>query len=388
MNILLISHLFPPHKGGVETATFNTAKKLCEKKHHVVVLTSKVFGARNNYEKTEGYHIYRYTPLNLVPLRKFPMSRRLGFPFFGLLKLKRIIKKHRIQIIHIEGRFFPISLFSVLLNMIIYKRKIFLTVQGRLKLGCLGILENIFDGTITRSIYTKLNKIICVSNELENRLRRFKVNAQKLIMIPNGVDVNAFSSERRSTYLNEYLSNVNTHKNVLFAGRLDPQKGVEYLIKAIPQVIDKFPNVHFFIVGNGTQERKLKELTILLGVNEKVSFIDMVPLEEMPQIYSSADIYCLPSVHEGLSLSLLEALSMGLVIVASITGGIPQVIKENNNGFLFKPKNVDQLINKLLKALNLNDVDFNKIRDNNIKKAQYMYSWENIVERLVKTYIE
>lgn len=388
MNILLISHLFPPHKGGVETASYNTAKNLAKKGHHVVVLTSKTYGARAKYEKKEGCHIYRYQPLNLVALKRFSQSKRLGFPLMGILKLKEIVKKHKIQVIHVEGRFFPISLLSILFNIMIFKRKAFLTVQGRLKLGILGILEALFDQTITRLIYSKLNKIICVSYKLKNRLRRFKVNDQKLSMIPNGVDVNLFRSEHSSNYLNKYLKNADTKKKVIFAGRLDPQKGVEYLIRAIPQVVNQFPAVHFFILGNGTLESKLKDLVNSFGINKQVTFLNMIPLEEMPELYSSADILCLPSMHEGLSLSLLEALSMGLVIVASRTGGISEAITENENGFLFEPKNIDQLVYKLLKALNLTNDMFAQIRTNNRRKACNIYSWDKIVDELVKTYIQ
>jgi len=388
MNILLVSHLFPPHKGGVETASYNTAKRLAEKGHHVVVLTSKTVGATEKYEKKEGFHIYRYKPLNLVALKKFSQSKRLGIPLLGVLKLKKIIKEHLIQIIHIEGRFFPISLLSVLLNLMIFKRRIFLTVQGRLKLGITGIIEDLFDQTITRSIYSKLNKIICVSNKLTNRLRRFKINDKKLIMIPNGVDVELFWSDHRSNYFDNYLDNVDVLKKVIFAGRLDPQKGIEYLIRAIPQVVKQFQEVHFFILGNGALEGKLKDLVKLLGINKTVSFLNMIPLEEMPQLYSSTDIFCLPSIHEGLPLSLLEALSMGLVIVASRVGGIPEVIIENENGFLFEPKNIDQLVNKLSKALNLTNEVSTQIRNNNRRKAYNTYSWDKIVYEIIKTYIQ
>ena len=143
MNILLISHLFPPHKGGVETATYNTAKKLTEKGHHVVVITSKVLGATQNFEEKEGFLVYRYNPHNFVELKGFPQSMRLGFPLGIILKMKKIIKKHQIQVIHAEGRFFPISLITTFLNLLIFKRKMFISAQGRLKLGWTGFIEDI-----------------------------------------------------------------------------------------------------------------------------------------------------------------------------------------------------------------------------------------------------
>ncbi|GAH30070.1 unnamed protein product, partial [marine sediment metagenome] len=91
-----------------------------------------------------------------------------------------------------------------------------------------------------------------------------------------------------------------------------------------------------------------KELVNILKINSKITFIDMVPYHSMPEFYSSCDIFCLPSIHEGFPLSIAEALSIGLVIVASTVEGTPEAIRENVNGFLFKPKNFKELSFKLI----------------------------------------
>ena len=82
--------------------------------------------------------------------------------------------------------------------------------------------------------------------------------------------------------------------------------------------------------------------------------------------------------HEGFPLSIVEALSIGLIIVASKTGGIPEVIIENENGYLFELKNIKELSLKLLKALNLHHSKKVQIQENNVKKARKIYSWEKI----------
>ncbi|MHA1194082.1 MAG: glycosyltransferase family 4 protein, partial [Promethearchaeota archaeon] len=204
MKILLISHFFPPHIGGIETAAYNIAKKLTEKGHEVIVITSKVFRTQINYEKVEGFHIYRYKSFNLVELRGFPQSSSLGLPLKAIIKLKSIIRKHEIQIIHVEGRFFPISFISAFLNILIFKKKMYVSIQGRLKFGLTGLLENIFDKTITRFIYSKLSKIICVSLSLKRRLIKFKIPDQNLMIIPNGVDIDKFRLKGKGSYLDKY----------------------------------------------------------------------------------------------------------------------------------------------------------------------------------------
>ena len=114
----------------------------------------------------------------------------------------------------------------------------------------------------------------------------------------------------------------------------------------------------------------------------------MIPLEKMPDFYSSADIFCLPSIHEGFPLSIAEALSIGLIIVASSTEGIPEAIIEGKNGFLAKPKHVHQLSKKLIKALMLSDEEIIDIGLNNVKLAREKYSWDKITKQILEVYRE
>lgn len=210
---------------------------------------------------------------------------------------------------------------------------------------------------------------------------------EALITIPNGVDIDKFT-KKKSSYLNKFLEDENENKRVIFVGRLDLQKGVEYLIRSIPNVFANFPKVSFFILGNGRLEDYLKKLVKILSIENHVIFLNMIPIEEMPDFYSSAEILCLPSIHEGFPLSIVEALSIGLIIVVSKTGGIPEVIKEDENGYLFEPKNIKELSLKLLKALNLPHSKIVQIQENNIKKARNIYSWETIVNEIIKIYQE
>jgi glycosyltransferase involved in cell wall biosynthesis len=386
MNILIIAHFFPPHKGGVETAAYNTAKRLALLGHTIVVLTSKSGNDKKNIQEREGFLIYRFKDYNLPELKGLPQTSSLGFMPKAIYKLPKIIRKHNIQLIHLQGRLFPISFITALLNVSIFKRPMILTVQGRLEIGLTGKIENIFDSIVTRFLYQRLLKIICVSDSLKKRLLKFKIRDKKLTVIPNGVDISVFQRNKSSRLLDQYLNGKGGIKKVLFVGRLDAQKGVKYLLKAIPLVLKKYKNVHFFILGNGNLEKELKNLANSLKINSNLTFIDSIPLEMMPEVYSSADIFCLPSLHEGFPLSIAEALSIGLIIVASATEGIPEAIKENENGLLCKPGDFNELAGKLIKALNLTNEEIECIRKNNTELAKSKYSWEIIVEKILKIY--
>ncbi|MFX0073693.1 MAG: glycosyltransferase family 4 protein [Candidatus Hermodarchaeota archaeon] len=389
MNILILSQVFPPKRGGVQTAAYNTAKFLSNYGHNVIVVTSKWADEKRKFHKMDNFLVYRFKSYNPPEIKGITQISSLRFNPIMLFKLPKIIKRHNIQLIHAQGRLFPISWLTTIMNKIVFKRPMFLNVQGRLEVGISGKIENVFDQIITKHIYQKiLKKIICVSNSLKERLIKLNIKEEKIIVIPNGVDINQFKKIPNSNFFNNYLNGKRNYKKVIFVGRLDAQKGVEYLIRVIPDVIKEYNNVHFFILGNGNLENMLKRLTKELNIGEYVTFLDMIPLEKMVEFYSSADIFCLPSIHEGFPLSIAEALSIGLTIVASSTEGIPEAIIENKNGFLFPPRNIPELKKKLIKALSLNDNQIKELSQNNIKLAKNDYSWEKIVKNIINVYKE
>ena len=389
MNILIISQVFPPKKGGVQTVSYNTAKFLSKFGHNVVVVTSKWGEEQRKKHEMDGFLVYRFKQFNPPELSGITQVSSLRVMPKAIWKLPKIIRKHKIQVIHAQGQLFPISWISTILNKLIFKRPMFITVQGRLEVGISSVIENIFDRLITKLIYENfLKKIICVSDSLKDRLIRLKIKKDKLITIPNGVDVSQFVKNPDSTFLDIYFHNKKDYKKVVFVGRLDVQKGVEFLIRAIPNVISNYINVHFFILGNGNLELKLKKLVKELSVQNFVTFIDFIPLEKMPEFYSSADIFCLPSIHEGFPLTIAESLSIGLIIVATAIEGVPEAIVEGKNGFLVKPKDTKDLANKLIKALNLSNEDIKKIQTNNITLSKAKYSWEKIVKDIENLYLK
>ena len=388
MNILIVSHFYPPHRGGVETAAFNMAKHLKTKFNcNVVVLSSKTRGAEKSFEIEDEIHVYRIKAINSKLFSKIiPQIASFGIGYSSPIVIKKLIKRYQIQIIHMQGRFFPLSIIAGLLNLWIFKCKMFVTVQGRLFFGLSGFIENIFDHTITKIIYKFCSKIINVSQSLTNRFKNYGIPVDKLITIPNGVDYEYFSKERGNDFLRRKLGIGENQKIVLFAGRLDLQKGVRYLIQAIPLIISKYDNVKFVIIGEGQLKNKLTKLSKKLSVEQYVIFHHFFPHEKMPDIYYGADVFCLPSIHEGFPLSIAEVLAVGLPVVASKTEGIPEAVKEDINGYLSEPRDVINLARNVLRCLNLSKENLLRIKNNNRKKAEEMYSWATITRRVFELY--
>jgi len=127
--------------------------------------------------------------------------------------------------------------------------------------------------------------------------------------------------------------------NILYVGRLTHEKGLKYLIQAVPILIDRGFNVKISLCGDGPECKKLQRLSRDLGCESNIEFLGFIPWgKELDKIYLQHDIFVLPSVSEGIPKVLLEAMAKGLPIIATNVGGIPDIIKDTENGILISPK--------------------------------------------------
>ena len=167
-------------------------------------------------------------------------------------------------------------------------------------------------------------------------------NPQKISTIHSGVDMDLYMMEnvnidekKRSLGLDPKSLAVGT------VGWLLPIKGPMYLLKAMAHVWQKHPDVTLVYVGKGDLENELREEAFRMGVSEKVSFLGW--REDIPEIMHILDIFVLPSLNEGMGRVLVEAMAAGRPIVASSVGGILDLVKHGQNGFLVKPGDVTSL---------------------------------------------
>ena len=170
---------------------------------------------------------------------------------------------------------------------------------------------------ITKISFKNADKIRVVANYLLEKVRKIAPDKPYFIF-PTFTDLDDFLAEKEIKFENL----------VLFVGRNDPVKGVKYLIKAFDKIKSEFPEFKLILVGEGLPEGKLS----LREVREKMG-----------------NCYCLvvPSVSEGLPRVIMEAMALAKPVVASNVGGIPDLVKDGQTGFLFEAGNVEQLADKL-----------------------------------------
>src|SRR5689334_14085358 len=189
---------------------------------------------------------------------------------------------------------------------------------------------------LDRMALKKFNALAAVSDTVAQRLLAFGVPAEKIKTIANGIDVPAFERAEPLPLLKSENSTV-----VGIVARLDLQKGFEYLLQAARELCKTFPGLKILVVGEGPDRDAIEDLIQQYGLQSNVVLAGQQ--SNMPGVYAAMDIFVLPSLNEGLPMTVLEAMAASKPVIATRVGAIPSVIKDGENGLLVDPKNSEGL---------------------------------------------
>lgn len=172
---------------------------------------------------------------------------------------------------------------------------------------------------------------------------------QEFTIIPNGVNTDEFHPDP--------MKEEDGIFRILVVGRLTPRKGIRFLVRAmgmlsasgsrVKSVMTDGETIELWLVGSGEERPVLEALAKECGVERQVKCFGSVPHEELPRYYGLADVFCLPSLNEGMSNTVLEAIASGLPIVATVTGGTEELVTDGENGFFVKKESPEDLAEKL-----------------------------------------
>ena len=200
-------------------------------------------------------------------------------------------------------------------------------------------------------------------------------------IIPNGIDLECFSPDVAPV---ERFGDGKL--NILFVGRLEKRKGLNYLIAAYRQVRKEYPSSRLIVVGPGTRLRKKYEKQVRdSGLADDVVFVGPVSSDELPRYYKTADIFCAPATgQESFGIVLLEAMAVGKPIVASNIGGYASVLTHGREGLLVKPKDAKALARALL-GLVADEPLRREMGQRGMLTARN-YSWQRVAQTVVAYY--
>lgn len=221
------------------------------------------------------------------------------------------------------------------------------------------------------------DKIVTYSEFMRNEIAIwYGINREKIVVIPNGVNVRKFS--RCSNELR-----LDGDPAILYIGNLARFKSPDIIIQAIAKIRLDLPKLKLHLVGPGNNIA-LKNLARKKGVETRVIFHGRVKPEKAPLYYKAADFCIFPSKRDNGTITLLEAMASGTPIIASERGGTAEIISHTKNGILFDPDDVDALSNAIL--VMQKDSKLRKIIVRNAMKTVTNYSWESIAKRYVSLY--
>ena len=214
-----------------------------------------------------------------------------------------------------------------------------------------GDVRNYLRIAVTRLLYGLANAVVAVSEDVAQQLSiTFHLAPSKIRIIINGIDVDAIHRTPPKPELLPSLCALPGQRLITSVGRLMPPKGHGYLIAAMPHLIQQIGNVRLILAGDGDLKTSLEKLSQNLKVQDTISFLGS--RRDVPDILALSDVFVLPSVSEGTSMALLEAMAASKPIVATDIPGNRAVLRHRHNCLLVPPGNPDKLAEAISFLLN------------------------------------
>jgi len=370
LKIAYLCEFSHPSICGVWNRVYHTAKEMVKRGHEVYVFSSNIIKSTEktsqSYELLEGIYIHR-----------FPV--KLSFGENALFwKFKEDLIQLKPDVIDAQVHRHPHSTFAPKIARKVGAKSVLTThapfVERELRGKLLNLAVNSYDFIFGKKVLRSYDKVIAITKWEIPYLKASGCNMSKVSIIPNGID---------SRFLKiKYTGNKN---HILFFGRIAPIKDLETLIRAFSKLDSK---TKLFLAGPWENDYKTKLDTLISqsGVKNRVIFTGPIyNFEKKKKLFSECGIFVLPSKREGLPQSLLEAMAAGKIVISSSNKGGKELIKDENNGFIFEIGNVEDLTTELSDSIK-NFTKLGKVRKAAKKTASEM-TWGKIGFKLQNVYI-
>lgn len=361
MKILMLNYEFPPIGGGSGNATYHLLREFSKFKYLKIDLVTASSGKYKVEKFSKNITLYR---LNVEKKSLHFQSNKETFLWSirTLFSLPKLIKKNKYDLSHCWTGW-PSGFFGFLFEK---KQKYIIGLRGTDVPGYnqrMGILDKIVFTPYSKVVWERAGRITTNSEGLKKLAN--KTWKGQIDIIPNGIDTKKFKPGKKPV-----------KPRLITVSRLIKRKGIEFLIKAL-----KGLDFELDIIGEGPELNNLKQLA--KEVNSKVNFLGYVKHDDLPKYYQKASIFVLPSLYEGMSNSVLEAMASGLPIITTNTGGTQELI--HDNGIIVKKKSSASIRKAILTIINNNLI---KKQGNNSRKLALKMSWSNVAKQYHDLYKE
>lgn len=362
MRVCLISREYPPDTGwgGIATFAYHLAHGLVALGHEVEVISLSKDG--NKASVQDGIMVHRVLQYNFpgnldiinmcMPFSRYVLmaSTSLWAKFLDLHKEKAFDVVDTPELLA-EGLYPAVTKVAPLVTRLYTPHSKF--IANRLH-NVTPSFDHEFVALLERLAMRNADILTSPSEDLADYISQdLHIDRQTIRIVRNPIDCQKFSPAGLQALP------ADSRPTILFVGRLEERKGPNYLIAAIPAVIQAIPDVRFVIIGDDTKTgpghtsvlAQLKSSLQQSACQKHVTFIDRVPLEDLPSYYRSADICVVPSVYDNSPYTCLEAMSCGRAVIGTNCGGIPEYMTDGESGILVPPRNPDELAKAIISLL-------------------------------------
>ena len=354
MKITLVCPRYYPDIGGVETHVKEIGQRLVKRGYHVSVICTDPTKKLPTEEILNGVKVKRFW--SIAPNDAFFIAPKIYF----------YIKKTHCDVIHAHSYHALPAFFAVLSKK---SRKFVFSphYDGKVHTAFRNVLHTPYK-VLGSKIFRNSDKVICVSLfEKKLIINKFGISKDKLVCIPNGIDLEEFIIE----------NNVKKKKEILYCGRLEEYKGVQHIITALQYLED----YNLVIIGKGPYEEELRKLASEINVNDRIEWKKDLPRKELLKQYRSSQIFVFLSSLEAFGITVAEALASRTPCIVANGSALKEFVDDKICFGLNHPINAKELSEKIIEVSEM------KINSFDLPKEK-IKSWDEVVDECEKVYEE
>ncbi len=386
MKIVLTTESFRPNISGVSIFTERLANELAKKKYEVFVFAPSS-DKTQKVEISDNYKVYYFKS------KRNPFRKGYRIVMGQKKEIAQVLDEIKPDLIHFQdpngvsmgaqkwakkSKVPTIGTYHFSLDFVMAYLKPLKPISPAAKKG-LAIYINKF--------FNSCKFVTCPTQHVRQALLKQGIK-RPIYAISNGIDYDRFQEKKNTSQIYEKY-NISKNKHiVLHIGRIDMDKNIDILLKSVPLVAKKIPNIHFVLGGGGDKLDYFKDWVKEQSLTKYVTFLGRVEHEnpDLAKIYQLADVFAIPSRIETQSLVTMEAMAAGLPIVAADAGALPELVSDGKNGYLVLPKSEEDMAAKIVRIIR--DPKLKVSMGDNSQLAIEAHRMENTVEKFIATYRE
>jgi glycosyltransferase involved in cell wall biosynthesis len=380
-----VTNFFKPsfEAGGVARVAYDISRHLVKNNHEVTVFTTNRSKYNINVKANRSLNIEGMKVYYFDNLRKYFPVKIVPIPYYLPIIARKEIQNF--DVIHIHEHRSLLAIFSYH-----YARKYrvpyILQAHGSIpKYTGVKNLKSLYDSIIGYNIIKNASKLIAVSNLEIEQYKKIGVPKEKIVVIPNGIDIESFKFlPSKGTFKKRY--DISEKHIILFLGRLNKIKGIEFLIKSYAELVCTTEDIVLVLAGSDDGYKKyLESYIVQLKLKNKVKIVGFIDGQNKLAAYVDADVLVYPSIFEIFGLVPFEALMCGTPVIITDKCGCSELIEDTKSGIVVKYGDEKGLI-KSIKLIIENSQNSEKLVKNGQEHIMNNLSFEKVVCLMEKVY--